>query len=237
MHYAIADIHGCRDELMMLLDRIRFSDSDTLYVLGDTIDRGPDPAGVLRELSLMPNAVLVLGNHEYMARTILPQLLKPVEEENIEQVLTQDFLRMLETWQRNGCDVTIQAFREMNEEDRAFYLEFLSDEFSLYETVSVEDREFFLSHTLPRDPAVLRGKRGVTVEAFVFGRPDFEDSWEQETRFLCGHTPTFLIKGAEKGKVFRKGNLIDIDCGCYAGMGLAAFCLETEQSTVVSKEG
>jgi len=41
MTYAVSDIHGCYDKYRELLRVIRFCPKDTLYVLGDVIDRGP----------------------------------------------------------------------------------------------------------------------------------------------------------------------------------------------------
>ena len=40
MHYAISDVHGCYYELIDLLDEINFNKKDTLYIIGDTVDRG-----------------------------------------------------------------------------------------------------------------------------------------------------------------------------------------------------
>ena len=48
MNYVISDIHGCYKEFKTLLKNIGFSSADTLFVLGDMVDRGPDPIGVLR---------------------------------------------------------------------------------------------------------------------------------------------------------------------------------------------
>ena len=45
--YAISDVHGMGHLLDQMLEKIAFSEADRLYVLGDLIDRGPDPAGVL----------------------------------------------------------------------------------------------------------------------------------------------------------------------------------------------
>ncbi len=45
--YVMSDIHGMADLFKRMLEQIRFSDEDTLYILGDMIDRGPDPAGIL----------------------------------------------------------------------------------------------------------------------------------------------------------------------------------------------
>ena len=47
--YCIGDIQGCDDALGRLLDTIGFSASrDTVYLLGDLVNRGPDSAAVLR---------------------------------------------------------------------------------------------------------------------------------------------------------------------------------------------
>ena len=43
MRYVIADIHGCYNEYRQLLEKIDFSQKVELYVLGDAVDRGPEP--------------------------------------------------------------------------------------------------------------------------------------------------------------------------------------------------
>ena len=49
--YLIGDIQGCDEALERLLRRIDYSPSrDTLYILGDMVNRGPDNAQVLRRL-------------------------------------------------------------------------------------------------------------------------------------------------------------------------------------------
>ena len=40
MYYAISDIHGRFDKYQEMLELIEFALRDTLYVLGDVIDRG-----------------------------------------------------------------------------------------------------------------------------------------------------------------------------------------------------
>ena len=42
MVYCMADIHGNYEAYQDILKQIHFKDSDTLYVLGDVVDRGPD---------------------------------------------------------------------------------------------------------------------------------------------------------------------------------------------------
>ena len=92
MKYVIADIHGCYTEYKKLLEKIHFSDKDELYVLGDVVDRGPEPIKVLWDMMARPNVCPVLGNHEYMALTVLRRLNVEITEENAEKYLTSDDL-------------------------------------------------------------------------------------------------------------------------------------------------
>ena len=66
-HIVIGDIHGCIDELKLLIQKLELQQDDHLYFIGDLIDRGPDSAGVVkyvRALSEKYAVVLILGNHE-----------------------------------------------------------------------------------------------------------------------------------------------------------------------------
>jgi hypothetical protein len=66
-HIIIGDIHGCIDELKLLIQKLELRQHDHLYFIGDLIDRGPDSASVVkyvRSLSEKYSVVLILGNHE-----------------------------------------------------------------------------------------------------------------------------------------------------------------------------
>ena len=54
------------DMLEKMLRKIAFSPADMLYILGDMIDRGPDPAGVIELVASRKNIVALRGNHEDM---------------------------------------------------------------------------------------------------------------------------------------------------------------------------
>lgn len=46
--YVISDIHGQYNMFIELLDKINLKDTDTLYILGDVLDRGPHPIKTIR---------------------------------------------------------------------------------------------------------------------------------------------------------------------------------------------
>ena len=48
--YVVSDIHGQYKLFMKMLKKIRLKDEDTLYVLGDILDRGPDPIRLVLKL-------------------------------------------------------------------------------------------------------------------------------------------------------------------------------------------
>jgi len=64
--YAIGDLQGCAAEFDALLKKIAFRPSrDTLWLVGDLVNRGPDSLAVLRRvIRLGRSAVTVLGNHD-----------------------------------------------------------------------------------------------------------------------------------------------------------------------------
>jgi len=60
----VGDVHGCFDELMELLEKVRFNrDEDRLILVGDLINKGPKSFDVLKWVR-QNNIELVLGNHE-----------------------------------------------------------------------------------------------------------------------------------------------------------------------------
>ena len=62
--YVMSDIHGMGALLEKMLEKLSFSEEDVLYILGDMIDRGPDPANVLDIASSRGNIIPLRGNHE-----------------------------------------------------------------------------------------------------------------------------------------------------------------------------
>jgi diadenosine tetraphosphatase ApaH/serine/threonine PP2A family protein phosphatase len=60
----IGDIHGCYDELTMLLERAKFSRDDKVVAVGDLTVKGPNSRQVLSLFSSDSRFSSVVGNHD-----------------------------------------------------------------------------------------------------------------------------------------------------------------------------
>jgi bis(5'-nucleosyl)-tetraphosphatase (symmetrical) len=87
--YLIGDIQGCDDAFDRLLQHISFSPSrDTLYLLGDLINRGPGSAQVLRRCMQWADAVKpVLGNHDLHLLATAHGVRQPGRRDTIQNIL------------------------------------------------------------------------------------------------------------------------------------------------------
>ncbi len=101
--YLIGDLQGCNAPFQRLLQSIDFSPSrDTLYVLGDLVNRGPDSLGVLRSLhSLGDAAQCLLGNHDLNLLGIRHGLRQPQRGDTVQQVLDAPDCETLLDWLRH----------------------------------------------------------------------------------------------------------------------------------------
>lgn len=143
--YVISDIHGEYDMFMELLDIISFKDLDVLYVLGDVLDREPNPIKTLKKLMKMPNVVCIIGNHELMALESLQFLMQEVASDGIKKLDAQMLDAFLVWAEHNGGQTTIGEFRQLNRDEQNEIIEFLKD-FSVYEEIDVAGKKYLLVH-------------------------------------------------------------------------------------------
>lgn len=87
--YLIGDIQGCHTAFERLLQTISFSPSrDSLYVLGDLVNRGPDSAQVLRRCMQWGDAVKpLLGNHDLHLLATAYGVRKPGKRDTLQNIL------------------------------------------------------------------------------------------------------------------------------------------------------
>ena len=100
--YLVGDIQGCDDALGRLLGEIDFSASrDTLYVLGDMVNRGPDSLGTLRRLmALGHSAQCVLGNHDLHLLAVAQGVRPAGRRDTLDPVLNAPDAAALLDWLR-----------------------------------------------------------------------------------------------------------------------------------------
>ncbi len=87
--YVVGDIQGCYDPLRRLLDRLRFDPAaDTLWLVGDLVNRGPHSVEVLRLLHrLSERVVAVLGNHDLTLLAVAAGQVKPKRKDTFHTIL------------------------------------------------------------------------------------------------------------------------------------------------------
>ncbi|CAN7271489.1 symmetrical bis(5'-nucleosyl)-tetraphosphatase [Acidovorax sp. LjRoot129] len=100
--YCIGDIQGCDLALGRLLDEIGFSPSrDTVYLLGDLVNRGPDSAAVLRRCVAVDGALrCLLGNHDLHLLAAAHGARKPSRRDTLASVLEASDRDALLAWVR-----------------------------------------------------------------------------------------------------------------------------------------
>ena len=100
--YLIGDVQGCDAALQRLLEKIDFSPSrDTLYLLGDLVNRGPQSAAVLRRVMGYGDAAQsLLGNHDLSLLALAHGQRPTHRNDTMNEVLTApDFAAMID-WLR-----------------------------------------------------------------------------------------------------------------------------------------
>ena len=119
MTYVLSDIHGNLRRFESIMAQINLQPDDTLYVLGDVIDRYPDGIKILRRIMQMPNAKMLIGNHEYMMLKAIGHCKDVAEEkENTNW-------RQRKIWYRNGGMVTHEQLKHYRKDIRAEIFNFI----------------------------------------------------------------------------------------------------------------
>lgn len=100
--YCIGDIQGCYNELQNLLRVINFDiKNDSLWFVGDFVNRGPDSLKTLRFVKQLPpkNTAIVLGNHDLHLLALYNKAIN-FSSSMIEQFLTAEDGLDLINWLR-----------------------------------------------------------------------------------------------------------------------------------------
>ena len=132
--YAISDIHGGNQQLIVLLPALNIQSDDTLIFLGDVIDRGVNSKGVLDTIihyQTLCHVILIKGNHEEMA---------------LGAVHEREYLKYwlkfggIETLQSFGVTADLQGLKQI----LFTYFKLLKSAILYYET-----QDFIFTHATP----------------------------------------------------------------------------------------
>ncbi len=163
---AMGDIHGCDIALELLLKQLKLAADDTLVVLGDVVDRGPNSRRVVEQLletATQCRLIFVMGNHEEML---------------LDSLAGGDWAR---TWQAYGGRQTVVSYGSI-ERIPEEHLEFFGSGLNFWET----EGEIFIHANL--EPGVSLEEQSPEWLRWTH-LTGFEQPHPSGKRVICGHTP------------------------------------------------
>ena len=120
--YVTSDAHGHLRAFSRALELAHPGSHDTLYVIGDMIDRGPAPVGVIKYVRQLPNVHVLMGNHERMM---------------LDTLAKDDFLTTL-TWEMNGGGRTSAGLDKLPRHEFVEIVDWI-ESLPLFDIVTVDD--------------------------------------------------------------------------------------------------
>lgn len=226
MIYVISDIHGNKQAWESIKKQINLNEDDTLYILGDVIDRGRDGINILLEIMNNRNMFMIPGNHEYMMMRALGVKYK-YGSSNFD---AEDEMRL---WFRNGGKVTYNNYKALDEAEQDKVMEYLRI-LPLNRCATVNGIEYMLVHAQSEDIYSLIMHRAVSKTTFCVWDRDYilqvAPLLPQNMRIIFGHTPTINLPPelnenkeiSEYMTIFKYKGVIGVDCGAaYEDMELS----------------
>ncbi len=209
MKYVMSDIHGNLENFEAILKQIELKPADTLYILGDVIDRHPAGIQILRRIMEMSNVQMLLGNHEWM---MLRALDEPYPGDEVGKESLYDRIQL---WYANGGRVTHTSWlfgTPQKEKKRILdYLHALP--------VNIEVEGYRLVHAAPIELYEKYGQNehDSALEFALWERDILADPPDIGQTVIFGHTPVSYLTSAygELSPVSIGGAhpWIGIDCG------------------------
>ncbi len=207
MIYVMSDIHGNYPRYRSVLKKIRLKKTDTLYILGDVIDRNPDGLKILKHIMKTENIKMLLGNHEHMLLDAIYYHPYPPQPRWRDRELT--------VWYNNGGEITHRSWKKMKKETRDEMFEFLVN-LPINIEIEVKGTHYLLVHGKPmRKPRNGADSEERAIMDAVWNRYDAGESGPSDKTIIFGHTPTiYYDQSKNEPSIWHGENLIGIDCGC-----------------------
>ena len=219
MIYVMSDIHGNLDRFESVMNQIDLRPEDTLYVLGDVVDRFPHGIEILQRIMKMPNAQMLLGNHEYMMLDVVdgPYSLTTFEKR-------ESYSRRQRVWYNNGGRVTHEAFDALSEREKRQVIAYLNN-LPVNLNVVVNGINYRLVHGAPIEMYQEWGQNYDTLEEFaVWCRWHAKYPVPDDCVMIFGHTPTVHYQEKMPFEVWQRPDRIGIDCGAGYAADRDPYC-------------
>ena len=222
----MSDIHGCYEKYLKMLNKIKFKPEDTLYILGDVLDRGPAGMKALMDMSERGNVVLLRGNHDHQAGILLSNL-HMLDDANCPQELVD----LYGIWLKDGGKTSLAEYLQLSAEEQKKIIGVIR---RMKKSVEIEvcGKKYLLAHTVPGIERIREYKEW-TLEDYIMGEPDYELQYFEDMYIVTGHTPTGFIERESVGRIWRGNRHIAIDCGAVFEKSLGCICLDTMEEYYV----
>lgn len=224
MIYVMSDLHGCYEKYNKMLSLVDLKENDTLYILGDIVDRGPDGIKILLDLIYRKNVVALRGNHDHKAGIMLNRLMKPKDS-----IARKQFEKQFRSWISDGGQPTYESFLRLEEEEQVIILNYIMA-MPFYRKADVAGCQYLLAHTVPEKekmPVMPELCSWCSGRDYILGEPDYDEVYFDDVTIVTGHTPTALIDKNFAGKIWKGNSHIAVDCGAVYGNPLGCICLDT----------
>ena len=222
--YVMSDLHGNYEGFMSILEQIKFSEEDELYVDGDIVDRGKGGIKILQYMMMQPNIYPIIGNHEYALMQVLDFVTQEITEDSISKIDEKTLQNIIE-YQNIGGQVTLDEFHKLSKEEQQDIMEYLK-EFAAYEEISVKGNKFVIIHAGLIHFRPERKLDDYQLYELIFKAPDYEKVYFMDKYLVTGHLPTRAIEGAKPDEIYIANNHIAIDCA--SGYGGKVGCIRLD---------
>lgn len=220
--YVTSDAHGHVRALDAALAAAQPSSDDAIYVIGDMIDRGPDPVGVLKLVRSLPNARVLMGNHEQLMLAALGHVAAPAEGQfDISEMDSDQFLDW-SAWMLNGGSATSSQLEQLSEDEYQDVVAWVRN-LPCYAVAQAGGRTYAICHA-GIDPAHVRSWCEAHPEAdladpqalseMLAAQPEEDLLWVREA--FWGH-PTGLVDDKGQGPVVVSGHTPSPYLAAYTG--------------------
>ena len=224
--YCFTDIHGNYNLWKQISEYC--DETDTIYYLGDAIDRGPDGLKIAVELLKDPRVIYLKGNHEEFMEDELPMMI-------------DNPWYFPQLWSQNGGDPTIESVKELSEESKEWLYNKISNLPIDYTFSNKNNQIIHLTHA-GSTPGFKLGENESYPDYYLWDRDHIYDEWPaayENYYEVHGHTPVPYIALAldcdiEVGEdeywnilKYCDNHKIDLDLGTILTNKIALFDLDT----------